>query len=158
MSSILPRLAVLAALFGLPVFGLAATATAAQDHAMHPHGQPPAKFVKIADALKNPGLAFIPGLGELWVDPATLPAGPFFGYDKGGKLVNITYMLPTAQIEKNQVWNDLGTAASGLKIDHTDVHVSGAHPGVAEKHVHVINWLIPHADEVKRLGTYPHLH
>ncbi len=158
MSSIVSRLAVLAALFGLPVIGFAGAATAAQDHAAHHHDAPPAKFVKIADALKNPGLAFIPGLGELWVDPATLPAGPFLGYDKEGKLVNVTYMLPSAQVDKNKAWNNLGTAVGGMKIDHTDVHVSGAHPGVMEKHVHVINWLIPHADEVKRLGTYPHLH
>src|SRR5687767_11112717 len=57
---------------------------------------PPAGFVKVSDALKNPGMAFVPGLGTLYVDPRTLPAGPFLGYDKGGKLINVTYMLPTA--------------------------------------------------------------
>lgn len=150
MHTYLPRLAVLAALLLLPTAGPAVAAPAGDAK--------PAKFVKVADALKNQGLAFIPGLGELWVDPATLPAGPFFGYDKAGKLVNVTYMLPTAQLDKHKAWNDLGGPAKGLKINHTDVHVSGAHPGVMEKHVHVINWLVPHADEVKRLGTYPHLH
>lgn len=122
------------------------------------HTKPPAKFVKVSDALKNKGMEVLPGLGTLYVDPTTLPAGPFLGYDKNGKLTNVTYMLPTAQLEKNMVWNNLGMSAKGLKIDHTDVHVSGAHPGVAERHVHVINWLIPHDVEVKQMGVYPHLH
>src|SRR4051812_25898274 len=62
----------------------------------------PAGFVKVSDALKNSAMAFIPGLGTLYVDPKTLPAGPFLGYDKQGKLVNVTYMLPTADLEKNK--------------------------------------------------------
>lgn len=120
--------------------------------------RPPAGFVKVSDALKNPGMAFVPGLGTLYVDPKTLPAGPFLGYDKDGRLVNVTYMLPWADLEKNKAWPDLGGAAKGLKVDHTEVHVSGAHPGVMARHVHVINWLISDADKAKRMGSYPHLH
>ncbi len=121
-------------------------------------GKPPAKFVKVSDALKNPGMAFVSGLGTLYVDPATLPAGPFLGYDKAGNLVNVTYMLPSDEIEKNVAWPNLGTSVSGLKVDHTEVHVSGAHPGVMERHIHVINWLISDSEKQKRLGAYPHLH
>jgi hypothetical protein len=36
----------------------------------------------------------IPGLGTLYVDPATLPVGPFAAYDKTGKLVSTIYMVP----------------------------------------------------------------
>lgn len=121
-------------------------------------GKPPAGFVKVSDALKNPGMAFVAGLGTLYVDPKTLPAGPFLGYDKEGKLVNVTYMLPYADLEKNASWPVLGTSVSGLKVDHTEVHVSGAHPGVMERHIHVINWLIPESEKKQRLGDYPHLH
>lgn len=121
-------------------------------------GKPPAGFVKVSDALKNPGMAFVPGLGALYVDPKTLPAGPFLGYDKKGELVNVTYMLPAVELEKNSSWPTLGTSVSGLKVDHTEVHVSGPHPGVMERHVHVINWLISDSDKKKRLGEYPHLH
>jgi hypothetical protein len=122
------------------------------------YAKPPAGFVKVSDALKNPGMAFVPGLGTLFVDPKTLPAGPFLGYDKRGELVNVTYMIPSVDLEKNKSWPTLGTAVSGLKVDHTEVHVSGAHPGVMERHIHVINWLISDAEKSKRLGQYPHLH
>lgn len=121
-------------------------------------GKPPAGFVKVADALKNPGMAFVSGLGTLYVDPKTLPAGPFLGYDPQGHLVNVTYMLPWDALETNASWPTLGTSVSGLKVDHTEVHVSGAHPGVMERHVHVINWLISDSEKKKRLGEYPHLH
>jgi hypothetical protein len=121
-------------------------------------GKPPAGFVKVSDALKNPAMAFVAGLGTLYVDPKTLPAGPFLGYDKQGDLVNVTYMIPWAALEKNQSWPTLGTSVGGLKVDHTEVHVSGPHPGVMERHIHVINWLISDAEKDKRLGQYPHLH
>ena len=51
---------------------------------------PPPKFKKVSTLVKLPD--FLPGLGTLYVDPATLPIGPFLGYDHKGKLVNITYM------------------------------------------------------------------
>lgn len=138
--------------------GMAVMADAAAAAQVTLRGKPPAGFVKVSDALKNPGMAFVPGLGTLYVDPKTLPAGPFLGYDKTGELVNVTYMIPSAELEKNQSWPTLGTAVSGLKIDHTEVHVSAAHPGVMEHHLHVINWLISDAEKNKRLGQYPHLH
>lgn len=113
----------------------------------------PAGFVKVADALKNPAMAFIPGLGTLYVDPKTLPAGPFLGYDKKGKLVDVCYMVPLKSINEHHDWNNLGLAAKGLKVDHTDIYTSGAHPGVAEEHLHIVNWLIPVSEE-KALGEY----
>lgn len=146
----------LGALFA--VSGMAFTADPAAANQVVLRGKPPAGFVKVSDALKNPGMAFVPGLGTLFVDPKTLPAGPFLGYDKKGELVNVTYMIPSAELAKNQSWPTLGTAVSGLKVDHTEVHVSGAHPGVMEQHLHVINWLISDAEKTKRLGQYPHLH
>lgn len=117
---------------------------------------PPKAFVKVSDALKNPGMAWIDGLGTLYVNPATLAqGGPFLGYDKKGRLVNVTYMFPLKAINGRHDFNNLGSAVKGLKIDHTDVVLSKAHPGVMEEHLHVINWLIPHAQEIKELGKYP---
>jgi hypothetical protein len=155
ITGMLPALAVGAAIV------LGGTAIAPQEAQAVSAGietKPPASFVKVSDALKNPGMAFVPGLGTLYVDPKTLPAGPFLGYDKSGRLVNVTYMLPWADLEKNKTWPNLGAAAKGLKVDHTEVHVSGAHPGVMERHIHVINWLISDAEKAKRMGSYPHLH
>jgi hypothetical protein len=145
-----------AALAGaLALGGVAYAADAAKPGIEH---KAPAGFVKVSDALKNKAMAFIPGLGTLYVDPKTLPAGPFLGYDKEGRLVNVTYMIPSADLEKNKSWANLGASVSGLKVDHTEVHVSDAHPGVAERHIHVINWLISDAEKTKRMGHYPHLH
>src|SRR5690625_2400639 len=44
---------------------------------------------------------FIPGLGQLFVDPDTLPAGPFLGYDHDGQLVSTTYMIPLSMINED---------------------------------------------------------
>ena len=49
----------------------------------------PASYKKVSALTPLPD--FIPGLGTLWVDPATLPAGPFLAYDKGGNLVSSVY-------------------------------------------------------------------
>jgi len=56
------------------------------------HSQPPANFKKVSTLVKLP--EYLPGLGVLYVDPSTLPVGPFLGYDKKGHLVNVTYMVP----------------------------------------------------------------
>ena len=34
---------------------------------------------------------FLPGLGTLYVNPSTLPEGPFLAYDHAGKLVSTIY-------------------------------------------------------------------
>ena len=151
-------LATLAVGGALIVGGMTLGASAAEAARAGIETRPPGGFVKVSDALKNPAMAFIPGLGTLYVDPKTLPAGPFLGYDKAGRLVNVTYMLPSADLEKNKSWPNLGAAVKGLAVDHTEVHLSGAHPGVAERHVHVINWLISDAEKARRMGSYPHLH
>ena len=43
---------------------------------------PPASFKKVSSLVKLPD--FVPGLGTLYVDPATLPVGPFLGYNHKG--------------------------------------------------------------------------
>src|SRR3546814_8079185 len=50
---------------------------------------------------------FLPGLGTLYVDPATLPAGPFLAYDRSGKLVSTIYMIPLEDIEAHKKFDDL---------------------------------------------------
>jgi hypothetical protein len=138
----------------LKLFAAAATAMviAAAKPAHLPSG-----FVKVSDALKNPAMEFIPGLGTLYVDPKTLPAGPFFGYNKAGKLVNVTYMVPLKDVNAHKEWMDAGKSAKGLAVDHTDIYVSDAHPGVPEPHLHIVNWLVSPA-EAKAMGEYHHMH
>src|SRR3954449_11165022 len=49
------------------------------------------KLVKLPD--------FLPGMGQLFVDPKTLPAGPFLAYDHDGKLVSTIYMIPLDELQ-----------------------------------------------------------
>ena len=105
---------------------------------------PPASFKKVSSLVKLPD--FVPGLGTLYVDPATLPIGPFLGYSHKGKLINITYMVPLKDIEAHKNFETLGKAAAGIKLDHTDIQYNPGHPGVEEPHYHVVQWLISPAD------------
>ena len=110
-------------------------------------GTPPPAFKKVSALVKLPD--FLPGLGTLYVDPSTLPVGPFLGYDRTGKLVNVTYMVALKQIEEHKALNDLGTAAKGVKTDHTDMYYSAGHPGVEEPHYHIVQWLISKDEQTK---------
>jgi len=110
---------------------------------------PPAKFKKVSTLVKLPD--FIPGMGTLYVDPSTLPVGPFLGYDRGGKLVNIIYMVPMKDLEAHKNFDALGGAAKGLKVDHTAIEFNPGHPGVEEPHYHVTQWLISPAAVKKEM-------
>ena len=101
---------------------------------------PPASFKKVSSLVKLPD--FLPGLGTLYVDPATLPVGPFLGYDHKGKLVNITYMIPLKDIDGHKNFEALGGVAAGVKLNHTDIQYNPGHPGVEEPHYHIVQWLI----------------
>jgi hypothetical protein len=111
---------------------------------------PPAGFKAVSTLVKLPH--FIPTYGTLYVDPKTLPAGPFLGYDHGGKLVNVIYMVPLKDLQAHKDWANAGTAAAGLKVDHTDIEFNPGHPGVDEPHYHFINWLVPHQKHQKDLA------
>jgi hypothetical protein len=83
---------------------------------------------------------FVPGLGTLYVDPASLPAGPFLAYDHQGKLVSSIYMIPLKDMNAHKAFNDLKVAHE--RADHVDIVFNAGHPGVAEPHYHVIVWYV----------------
>jgi hypothetical protein len=83
---------------------------------------------------------FIPGLGSLFVDPATLPAGPFLAYDHQKKLVSSIYMIPLKDMNAHKGFSNLKVAQE--KADHVDIVYNAGHPGVAEPHYHVIVWYV----------------
>ena len=83
---------------------------------------------------------FVPGLGTLYVDPATLPAGPFLAYDHQGKLVSSIYMIPLKDMNAQKAFSDLKVAHE--RVDHVDLLYNAGHPGVAEPHYHVILWYV----------------
>src|SRR6187551_527908 len=81
---------------------------------------------------------FLPGLGTLYVDPATLPVGPFLAYDHQGNLVSSIYMIPLKDLNAHKVFSGLKVAQA--RADHVDIMFNAGHPGVAEPHYHVIVW------------------
>ncbi len=83
---------------------------------------------------------FIPGIGSLYVDPATLPAGPFLAYDKEGSLVSSVYMIPLSEMQAHKTFANLGAAKE--KVDHVDMYYNAGHPGVATPHYHVVVWYV----------------
>src|SRR5438046_7340173 len=112
-------------------------------HRMHPdtsaarlHEPPGGAYKKVSTLVPLPD--FLPGLGTLYVDPATLPAGPFLAYDRQGNLVSSVYMIPVKDITAHKAFNDL--AAAKEKVDHVDMYYNAGHPGVAEPHYHVVVW------------------
>lgn len=104
---------------------------------------PAAPYKAVSSLVKLPD--FIPGLGQLFVDPATLPAGPFLGYDHKGKLVSTTYMIPISMMKPDMNLHDLKAPAG--RVDHVDIMYNAGHPGVAEPHIHIVLWNIPASQE-----------
>lgn len=88
---------------------------------------------------------FVPGLGQLFVDPATLPAGPFLAYDHDGKLVSTIYMIPIADLNPDKTFDNL--PAPGGAVDHVDVYYNAGHPGVEVPHAHLVLWHVAADDE-----------
>lgn len=96
---------------------------------------------------------WLPGLGTLYVDPASLPVGPYLGYNHNNQLVNVIYMIPIKDFDQHKNLNDLGekVAEMGLKVDHTSVDYNPGHPGLQEPHYHIIEWLISPAQQEKEM-------
>ena len=99
-------------------------------------------YQQVSDLVPLP--EFIPGLGQLFVDPATLPAGPFAAYDRGGDLVSTIYMIPLSDIEAQTSFEDLATA--GETVDSVSMYYNAGHPGVDVPHYHIVLWHVAPAD------------
>lgn len=105
---------------------------------------PPAEpFKQVSKLVKLPD--FIPGIGQLFVDPVTLPAGPFLAYDGNGQLVSTIYMIPVSDLNPDKSFDDL--AAPGGNVDHVDIYFNAGHPGVEVPHAHIVLWHVSAADE-----------
>ena len=113
---------------------LVGTAALAQDTAASMQSPPPAPFVQVSEIVELP--EFFPGLGTLFVDPATLPAGPFLGYDHDGRLSATIYMPTMEGLESGTAYNDLALGAP--EVVATDIYFNAGHPGVEQPHAHVV--------------------
>jgi hypothetical protein len=91
---------------------------------------------------------YLPNLGTLYVDPATLPAGPFLAYDRQGNLVSSVYMIPLRDLRAGQAFNTLAVAKA--TVDHVDIYYNNGHAGVPEPHYHIVLWYVS-PEQVKAL-------
>jgi hypothetical protein len=99
-------------------------------------------YQKVSSLVKLPD--FLPGMGQLFVKPATLPAGPFLAYDKKGKLVSSIYMIPLQDMNDHKTFENLATGPK--KVDHVTFMYNAGHPGVEVPHYHVTLWYISAKD------------
>ncbi|MDQ5985092.1 MAG: hypothetical protein CSYNP_00796 [Syntrophus sp. SKADARSKE-3] len=108
------------------------------DNDMYKKAPPADPYKKVSSLVKLPD--FLPGLGSLFVDPSTLPAGPFLAYDREGQLVSTIYMVPLKSINDHKAFNNLKVGPG--EVDHVDMYYNAGHPGVPEPHYHVVLWYI----------------
>lgn len=111
-----------------------ATAAIAHDQAALRQAPPPEPFAKVSTLVPLPD--FIPGLGMLYVDPASLPAGPFLGYDKDGTLSATIYMTPIEDLQKGVAFDDLDPGLHN--VTSVDIYYNAGHPGVDTPHAHIV--------------------
>ncbi|MEO8580059.1 MAG: hypothetical protein ABI469_07415 [Gemmatimonadales bacterium] len=112
---------------------------AASDCASAQNTAPPGgAYQKVSALVALPD--YLPGLGTLYVDPSTLPAGPFLAYDHAGALVSSIYMIPLKDMNAKKAFT--GLKAAHANVDHVDIVYNAGHPGVAEPHYHMIVWYV----------------
>jgi hypothetical protein len=121
------------------VFGLGLLLVTPQSALAQRKAPPGDGYKKVSTLVQLPD--FLPGLGTLYADPATLPAGPFLAYDRQGNLVSSIYMIPLKEMNDQKAFTGLKTG-KGEQVDHVDVVYNAGHPGVAEPHYHIILWYI----------------
>ena len=120
------------------VLGLCLLSTTPQTAAAQRKAPPDGAYKKVSTLVALPD--FLPGLGTLYVGPATLPAGPFLAYDHQGELVSSIYMIPLKELNAHKAFSGLKVAQA--RADHVDIVFNAGHPGVAEPHYHVILWYV----------------
>ncbi len=113
---------------------LSACAASAHDESLLAEAPPGDPYVQVSDVLPLP--EFIPGLGVLFVDPATLPAGPFLAYDHAGNLSATVYMTPLEELRNGTAYDGLGIGSH--TVSSVDIYYNGGHPGVEKPHAHVV--------------------
>jgi hypothetical protein len=128
----------------LAAFAAAMTLAACAPGVREPPG---GGYRKVSELAKVPDV--FPGLGTVYVQPDTMPVGPYRAYDGDGRLVATVYMVPTRDVEERAALT--GREGAPLPIDHVDMRYSAPHPGLDEPHYRVILWHVPpeRADSLK---------
>ena len=133
---------------GLVVASLVAGSWAAAAHGVTT-APPPAPYARVSQLVPLPD--FIPGVGTLFVDPSTLPVGPFLAYNRQGSLVALVFMVPLEDMNAHARWTDLAAAISWFPVQHVDLDYNPGHPGVEKPHYHIVLWAISHEEEQRSM-------
>src|ERR1043165_8990107 len=107
------------------------------------HAPPGGAYKKVSELVKLPD--FLPGLGTLYVNPSTLPAGPFLAYDHQGRLVSTIYMIPLKDMDEHK--NLANLPAPGGKGGPATLLFNARQPGVEQPHYHIVLWHVPKTEE-----------
>lgn len=122
--------------------------------AQDPNPAPPESYVNVSTILPLP--EFIPTVGALYIDPANAPVGPYLAYGNDGSLVEVVYMVPLADLDKESNWDELkADVLSELgvtAINHVDISYNGGHPGMEEPHYHIRLVLVDEATQQSALS------
>ncbi len=129
--------------FGTAIVAAGVSGAIAHDEEMLRQAPPGAPWVQVSDVLPLP--EFIPGLGTLFVNPDTLPAGPFLAYDRDGALSATVYMTPLQELQNGTSYDGLGIGAH--EVSGVDIYFNAGHPGVEAPHAHVVLY---HDEDAKR--------
>ncbi|HEX2116242.1 MAG TPA: hypothetical protein VHM01_17700 [Alphaproteobacteria bacterium] len=100
---------------------------------------PGGDYRRVSELVRFPD--FFPGLGQLWVQPRTIPVGPFRAYDRNGELVSTIFMVPLDDLNAHKT--HAAIQGTPEPVDHVDMHFTQGHPGVDEPHYHIILWHVP---------------
>jgi hypothetical protein len=92
-------------------------------------------YEKVSSLVDFP--AFFPGIGALYVQPKTLPNGPYRAFDRRGRLSSTIYMLPIEDLENRKRFDLEGLAGKG---DHVTFYFNSGHPGLDKPHYHIHIW------------------
>jgi len=112
-----------------------------------PREPPGGDYKRVSELVRFPD--FYPGLGRLYVQPNTLPLGPFRAYDRQGLLVSTIYMVPIQDLDAHKMMEIV--EGTPIPVDHVEIHYTSGHPGVPEPHYHVILW---HASPERARNLY----
>ena len=92
-------------------------------------------YKKVSSLVNFP--PFFPGIGALFVQPKTLPNGPYRAFDRRGRLSSTIYMLPIEDLENRKKFDLAGLAGKG---DHATFYFNSGHPGLDKPHYHIHIW------------------
>jgi hypothetical protein len=101
-------------------------------------------YKRVSDLVNFP--KFFPGLGVIFVKPATLPIGPFLCFDRSDRLIATVYMVPIKDMEDHKSFDPPGFAG---RADHVSIYFNAGHPGVDMPHYHFVIWHVSKKDEAR---------